>query len=729
MKSQFRLLVIGVFVTVQSSSSWGTTLEEFKSVYDSLQRQVLDRSGEVAQIDSFTYTKDVATFHFGKGVMLLQRPVNGRPTLAAFVGKGHVHIDIPPGVEQLTVDYSTAVPAVDDTFQVFFARIADDFDLAVKSKYTFKQGMMGTIDYGHLADFQGPFYFTSPYGGPFDHLSMLTMSVFERSEGGYFWAVSDNCRFFFNPYSTESVEVIYSGKAKRGRPAGVAGASFQKMSSNRYRADQLSDMTYPVTPISLRGTYEMEGADGWTIKAAAIDLDAVVELDSIRFVSLLLDKHFLPDSIKYDGQPIDYFRRTDYEHLVLLPDKYAHAGDTLSISLWFHNGGNLYGYHSLRTENPVAFPNTINLIFRKGYNYAIPFSCPATALDNKRFQCETRPVNSWYHWFQPLPTGYDTASLQVDDQMVLTLISSDRWKHLKTELPEEVVDAFRFYLQRFGTPSGVDDWYVFPGGNGVSPGLLRIPVSKGEADLGGLHYVVGRSAASAWFGPSINLASYRENWLRSAVPQYLGVLYLQKVAGNNPMYTILSSSKQTVENLIDDKADFPISVSGRSYYTHGGAKGVWLLHMLRVLMFDIESLSDDKFMGFLKDVVTQANQQRFSNADFCRLAEQHFGGPLDWFFAPWLYKRGFPTFESTWNTVKDGDAYYVDLHVATTGVDQDNIYPVILKVTVPSGSALLRQAIAGSKQDYRIGPFPESPTDIRINEYESILCNSKVRKL
>jgi hypothetical protein len=319
--------------------------------------------------------------------------------------------------------------------------------------------------------------------------------------------------------------------------------------------------------------------------------------------------------------------------------------------------------------------------------------------------------------------------LNVDSALKVTLIHTDDWKHLKSEIPKEATQAFRFYIDRFGLPSGTHEWYLFPGGGGVAIGLIGVPMTRGEHELGGIHDVVGGAIGQAWFGPSTQLASYREHWMHYAVPAYMSVLYAQNTAGNAAMYTTLNWARSVVEYVVDKNADMPLVVAGRTYHTTGGAKGLWLLHMLRILMFDVEHMSDAKFNAFLRDVITQANEQRFSNADFCRLAEQHFGGPLDWFFAPWLYKRDYPTFESAWKSVKDGDSYFADMHIVTTGVAPDNVYPVMFRVKLPGGSVLLRQAVAGAKQDYRIGPFTELPTDVRFNEYESVLCHSKIRKL
>jgi hypothetical protein len=715
-----------MFASLRASAS-GATLQEFKSVYDSLQRQVLDRTGEVAEIDSFTYTKDVATFHFGKGVMLLQRPVFGRPTVAGFVGKGHVHIDIPVEVELQAFRELTHDSLLDENFQVCIMRIGDDFDLQLKSKAHFSDGLMGNADFAKLRDARGEYYFKPTLFDLYDNLTQLAVSTFERKADGYFWACFNNKVFLYDPNRPEEINV--SPAVQPTVTLSSLCPRFQRRERDRYALDLLSDLFYQVSVVAQNAKLEMGGADGWMMQKAEVRTAVRINADSLRFVRLFLDKHLAPDSISCNGQRIDWFRRFEFYHLELLLPQYARQGDTLAVTIWVHDAGNQYAVILPFSEDPTPFPSSIQLVYPKTYNYAIPSGSLPVPFDDDNDQCQGGPIVCHNLWFQPLPTGYDTLQRMVDDRLSLIFIRPKDTKYLKQQLEDTTADACHYFLDNFGLPSNLSVWHVLPYGSGSALGIFRVPVTKGNLEAGGLHAVAGNAAADAWLGPTFRPASYREAWMIKAVPDYIAVLYAQKRTGNDVLYAELNGCRREIEYAIDQKVDVPLAVGDRANPTFSLSRGVWLLHMLRILMFDLDKMNDDKFMAFLKDVITQANSQKFSNTDFCRLAEQHFGGPLDWFFAPWLYKRSFPSFESTWKAAKNTDGYYVDLHVVTTGVDPDNVYPVMLRVVVPKGSALLRQAVAGSQQNYRIGPFSEPPTDIRFNEYESVLCKSKIRKL
>ena len=156
-------------------------------------------------------------------------------------------------------------------------------------------------------------------------------------------------------------------------------------------------------------------------------------------------------------------------------------------------------------------------------------------------------------------------------------------------------------------------------------------------------------------------------------------------------------------------------------------KGIWMLHMLRILMRDLEHGSDDLFFGFLRDILKQANHRKFSNYDFCALAESHTGIKLDWFFNQWMYGRGFPVFTSSYTVASEPDGFYVDLKVETSGVPADAAFPVLFRVVVPEGAIFARKAIAGQQTDYRLGPFSSKPQGLIFNEYESVLCQKRAK--
>jgi hypothetical protein len=718
----FALVLLAPGLSFANSTDF---LAQFKSNYEALDH-TLDRSGEIAVIDSFTYRKDVALYQFGHGTMLLQRPVNGRPTVAIFVGRGHAHIDVPIAAERMAYDMLAHDTVVDDSFSICFMRIGDDFDLKIKSAYPFAQGDMSIADIGHVRDAQLEYYFKPTLAHWSDNQLQLLISTYERKPDGYFWAGFGHTYFRFDPNAPEEVQVSHMREPEF--TLNNAGPQFQRQESNHYEGSALSSMNYPVRVLEQRADVCLGGSDGWKIDTAAMGNTLEVLRDSLRFVPIYLDPHLEPDSVVCNGARVDFFRRRDFFHMVLLLPAYVHRSDSLKVTMWFHNAGEEYSYLQ-PFEMGYSMPlNYTKLTYPKGYNYVLPGRGPAVAVGEKYERIESGPVKAYSLQFRALPTGFDTSVVEVDSGMSLSFITTI-WKQWvsKEEYQDETTKACRYFLETFGMPPGQRQWYVFVNGQGASYGILRIPMYKADEKLGGFPAVAGQAVARAWVEPSMQVASYREAWIEPSVAQYMGILYAQKVAGSSAMYTDLYNRQHDLESIIDDKKDLPIAVGTRGTAADIVDKGTWMLHMLRVLMFDLGKLSDEKFNVFLKELLARSRDHAITNAEFCQLAESHVGTQLDWFFEPWLYGRNMPKFSGSYTFEKTNSQYWVVMNLQTTQVPPEDVYPVMIRVNVEGGSALLRQAISGSQTSYRIGPFDQRPSGIVFNEYSSVLCQSDIK--
>jgi aminopeptidase N len=81
-------------------------------------------------------------------------------------------------------------------------------------------------------------------------------------------------------------------------------------------------------------------------------------------------------------------------------------------------------------------------------------------------------------------------------------------------------------------------------------------------------------------------------------------------------------------------------------------KACWVLHMLRGLMIDPKTGSDERFFRMLRDFVSRYQGQSVSTEDFIQHAAKYVtpesdlerNHKLNWFFNEWVYKTGVPTY-------------------------------------------------------------------------------------
>jgi aminopeptidase N len=120
--------------------------------------------------------------------------------------------------------------------------------------------------------------------------------------------------------------------------------------------------------------------------------------------------------------------------------------------------------------------------------------------------------------------------------------------------------------------------------------------------------------------------------------------------------------------------------------------------MLRILMRDLEHANDDIFIGFLRDILMQSNNRKFSNYDFCALAESHTGIKLDWFFNQWLYITGMPELKITHRLSSKKDAAEIKIEQK-----QEALYSFPLELLINSQSGTISKQLRITE---RVTTFP-----------------------
>lgn len=739
-------IVTGLALTLTCGTAFGSSdfFKQFKENYSLVDFNLDGSDGEVAQITNFVYKKDVATFTFSEGKMYLLRYINGRPTTALFVGKGHAHIEIPSETEKLALLACTKKDVIDEDFETVIIRMADDLDLLLKEKFTFTETELGWRPYNLATKkAQGEIFFQPVIQNQCDKYFLLLRSVYERKADGFFWIDFNRYVYNFDPNRPEQVRISYEYEG--GDFIATETALFQRQERNVYDNSDMSNISYPTINLEKSAVLEMGGLDGRTVKNGKGNIKLQINADSLRFISVWLHFNLKTDSVWYNGQLTDYWRRGDFDYIGVILPEYRYQGDSIDLTFFYH--GNDFDCALPYVENPNNVPHRIEFIIPKGYNYIATDRSPVEKLDKKRekFSVTTSGLFNKYY-FQGYASGYDTISLTSDMGLSLNFLKS---KHLKKSMrcfiPDKMyqnttLGAFNFFSSRFGGPPGTFVEYIYPEGILLSmPGMMKIPqvacVTEGSWQaVGGFHNLAGYSVARQWFGSLVRPISGREAWLEKAVPQYMAMMFIQNDYEGGEFYSNLYNKRDSVTLFVDRGRDLPLAAGKRisekiNTDTIHANKGPWLLHMLRFLMFDVETQSDASFVKFLQELTFTCNNKPYSNADIVALAEKHYGQSLGWFFDQWLYGIGYPTYNVEYKIEQRGEEHFVAVNVKTSGVSPDFEMPVIVRVTGPENSSFYREAIKGPSYKFELGPFKQKPKEFHFNEFLSVLCKDKVKKL
>ena len=230
---------------------------------------------------------------------------------------------------------------------------------------------------------------------------------------------------------------------------------------------------------------------------------------------------------------------------------------------------------------------------------------------------------------------------------------------------------------------------------------LGLP-EKAEDLLG--HGMVAHEIAHQWWGNLLGWKTYHDQWLSEGLATYAAALDLSRQKdGDRRFHELLRGYKLDLlskgKSGMINEASGPIWLGQRlsNSLTPGGydnivyKKACWVLHMLRGLMRDPSTGSDERFFRLLRDFVATYQGMDVSTEDFIRHAEKYMtrssdlehNHRLDWFFNEWVYETGVPTYKLQ-SSVKQlsPKRFLVQGTITQSGVSSDfeMLVPVVAEV-------------------------------------------------
>jgi len=736
MNYRIRITAISLLLTfllIVPASAETEFFKEFKSNYNLLLSDLSRKpSAEVAKISDFVYQKDIVTFHLKSGKLYLLRHILGRPTTAIFIGEGNAVATVPVHTERQSLFCCSRDTTVNEDFEVCIIRIADNFDLQLHETFTFEETELPWRDFNKSQ--QGEFFFKPVVMHEYDNLFQLLRSLYERDVDGYFWCDFGRYVYSYDPNRPQQSIIAYEHEG--GDMVATNGAVLQRTTNGIVDDSQVSNIDFPTTLLDREAELRMTGLDGRVIDTASATIRLLVNADSLRFVSLFLHYNLKLDSVHYNGQSVDYQRRRDFTFFGVILPSYAYKNDTLSFRLWYH--GKNYGAPLPFVENPSPTPVKLTFDIPKGYNYLMPSMGELVDVGGGRVQFEVMPSELYANFqFQPYASGYDTITVVSDLGLTVNFIKSQHLTKsryacfVQDELYRSaVMGGFNFMTGRLGMPPAAFEMFVFPESTLTMPGLMEVPqIQCLKDETGGVHMVAGKAAARQWFGALTRPGSDGEYWLVDAVPDYLSLMYVANSLGHSVFFGELGKRRNYVYTEVENRDDLPLASGKRMEPNNRTAKGAWVIHMLRYLMYDLETRSDRDFVTFIRALATHVNNQTFTNADVIALAEKSYGAPLDWFFHHWLYRAGLPEYKVEYMPTRRDDNYYLDVNVTTKDVGSEFKMPIIMRVEDKSGqSTYHRQVVSGHSDSFELGPFEVESEKLIFNEFWSVLSKDKVDK-
>jgi hypothetical protein len=263
--------------------------------------------------------------------------------------------------------------------------------------------------------------------------------------------------------------------------------------------------------------------------------------------------------------------------------------------------------------------------------------------------------------------------------------------------------------------------------------------------------VTPHEVSHQWWGHLVAWASYHDQWLSEGFADFSAGLYLQFTEKKLDRF---NKYWERQRKSILDKNEHGLSAndagpvwmglrldsfkSDHAYNRLVYAKGGYVLHMLRQLMFDAKT-GDADFIAMMQDFVTTYTNRSASTESFKEIAEKHLppgldmegNHRLDWFFRDWIYGTEIPKYKLEYSLTEQGGATLLKGSLTQSGVSDNFIMrvPVYLEF---EGSQIVRLGavgVAGSStaKEFQV-KLPKRPKRVFLNAFQDILASEAISK-
>lgn len=735
----------------------GTYLERYREVM-----QLRPAREQAAEVADLTLRRDAGEIHLAQGRLYLFPEVGGRVVGAVFRGTGTFRLDPTLEIERQRLRLFGLKAPVERRFEELVLLFADG---------TFAE-LSRTLRFGPGAAPDGLGRRVEQALDLMGHEGSQTLDAdlirpfLNGEQTGYFYAfvVSeglDPLGFVVNPHEVESVQLLTRAKARAARygetvvqfPArGAAG-------SGEYQERR---------PEARIGHYEIaiqlpQTGTGELAFAAAAKVDITADTTVGPWLAFSVYARLEVDSGRWqNGEPAILYQGKESPYLWVRAPGVMKPREVQRLQLFYH--GNLidrFGDWFFIRSSIQWYP--VSLDGRTRATFDLTFTSPeGFRLVSVGRQVDSAPAGGHMQrtrWIvdQPIRNAsfniglFEEFRVTEPDIPPITLLWSDRMhlavahgagvlrgKNMKQQVGGDIAAAMQFYQHVFG-PAPVDRFLA-----------TEIPWLHGEAWPGviGLSYVTfhqtseegfdeafrAHEVAHQWFGIGVDYATYRDRWLSEGLSDFAGIWFLQTRRKDNTKYfDMLKRWRSSIMLRRDDP--LPIWLGHRvatsrttdDYSAIVYQKGAWVAHMLRILMLDLKTMSEERFTATMQDFYQTYRGRRASTRDLQRIVETHAGQPMDWFFQQWIYGTDIPTYRVAWRSDPGPDG----THLVQLRVEQERVpegFLAYVPVAVDLGNnqvARVRVKVTGARTELTLPAMPAKPRDVRFNDLEGVLAEVK----
>jgi hypothetical protein len=257
-------------------------------------------------------------------------------------------------------------------------------------------------------------------------------------------------------------------------------------------------------------------------------------------------------------------------------------------------------------------------------------------------------------------------------------------------------------------------------------------------------YVGPHEVAHQWWGHLVGWKSYRDQWMSEGFAEFSSSIYVQQIYGIQKFVELWEDHRKAIvepKPATENKAPYTIgpvtqglrlsgSKTGNAYRFLVYPKGAYILHMLRMMMYDFGKTRDEKFIAMMKDFIQTHYNQDVSTEDFKRAVDKHVtpgmnlmgNGKLDWFFDEWVYGTEVPSYRLEYSLRDEGGKTILTAKATQSGVSEKFRMLVPLYLDFGKGWVRLGQLTMNGNTTFPFEvPLPQRPKAVQLNALNDVL--------
>jgi len=711
------------------------------------------------KIDSMQIIRGGAEFNLGPGKIMLYDFGTGRITAMHFEGKGNFRFTPPNEIERLQLFKFIGQDSINGEFKsiCFFFNISPDFLPDTTTLST------EVIDKGERKDIWNSFKDAFEYCGIF-MVNFLLPEIASENDGYNFYAdfkIKDIGRLAFieSPYRDDHFTLIKLKKRLRNKYNDVlCGWSYD----NLLRI-QRGVLAIDVAHYEIESTIEGNGKMTSRCRIHYNPLRGGVKYLYFNWY----DNNSVVSATDSNGDALSFIDQKDEDGFSIILNNPLEIEKPDYLDIEFKCGAidELWGIFFVK-EQAFWYPQ---YDLNDHATYQLTFNCPKyyeVLASGNRVESSVedgRRISKWNldnpGYFVSFNIGkFESKEIAIEGlpvvvshlaeniphrELALYLVAAEGTlssKDMIGNVAADVTNSLNFFTSLFGRcPYDTIRTTEIPYSMGQSsPGFILIAWAsfQTEALTGRSEVFRAHEVAHQWWGNQVGWASYRDYWIIEGLAEYCGFWFFQMSSKDKKKCdNLLKEYRRSIISGIDvdsdgSKAGPPTlgprlnSTKSLDYIPIVYYKSAYIFHMIRYVLHDYKTGSDDVFAAFLKSIVDKFRGKVITTALLQKHLEEFTGEDVSWFFDQWVYGTEIPEYKFSYTSSEAEDGKYA----VTCNVKQEKV-PDDFKMQVPITVLFeddmyihLKLWIDQPEMTIDLPKLPYKPKKIIFNTYDAVLC-------